>query len=450
MRRFATRLAIAVAGAGVLSGCGSWKRVGSADQPQASDALTQVFNLKAYYQRLGRFAAGDPLPFVGTVAFTAAPGDTDLAILGLSLENRSLAFQKEGKSFVANYRVDVSFERKGVPAVLGGQDEVVRVHTFQETQRADESVLFQKVFRLAPGTYHATVTLRDPNSNGQSRAEADFTAPAFRPGSTTQPILAYQATGRGTLADPLKVVLNPRGAVGYGGDTLLAYVEGYQFARPTRVPFEVRTEEDSVVYRDSLDFRGDRPVESQVIRMRPDSMALGELKLVVGSGSSARSVSALVSFSSAWVVTNFDEMLSILRYFGQDTRLSAIRKAPPGQRPALWHQFWAATDPDPTTSENEALNRYFSRIAIANARYKEEAVAGWRTDRGEAFIRLGDPDETYDTSPGTVNRTLVWTYVTYRTTLYFFDETGFGRFRLSPGSRANLESVAQRLGRRNN
>lgn len=443
MRRLALPLAAVVA----LAACGNWKRVGSTDQPKPVESLTQIFNSQAYYQRLGRLAAGDPLPFVGTVAFTAAPADTDLATVGLSLANHSLSFQKEGQGFAAHYRVDVSFQRTGQPAIAGGQDEVVRVATFAETQRADESVLFQKAFRLLPGTYHVVVTLRDANGTAPSHAEADFDAPRFTPGSTTRPILAYQATGRGELSDPLRIVLNPRGAVAYRTDTLLAYVEGYRFARPTKVPFEVRTQEDSVVYRDSLEFHGDRPVESQVIRMRPDSISLGEFKVEVGQGAERKSTSALVSFSSAWVVTNFDEMLSLLRYFGPDAKLNELRKAAPSERGRLWKEFWAETDPDPSTPENEAINQYLGRVTLANARYKEEGIPGWRTDRGEAFIRLGDPDETYDTSPGTANRVLVWTYVNYRIELYFTDETGFGRFRLTPASRAALEETAARIGR---
>jgi GWxTD domain-containing protein len=202
-----------------------------------------------------------------------------------------------------------------------------------------------------------------------------------------------------------------------------------------------------VVYADSLDFHGGTPVESQVIRLRPDSMALGELKLVVGREPNERSTSAVVSFSSAWVVTNFEDMASMLRYFPHGGAVDELRRAPLSQRGAAWRKFFAETDPDPNTPENEALDRYFARVALANARFREEGVPGWRTDRGEAFIRLGEPDETYDTSPGTANRVLRWTYINYRVSLYFTDETGFGRFRLTPTSRADLEQAAQRLER---
>jgi GWxTD domain-containing protein len=301
---------------------------------------------------------------------------------------------------------------------------------------------------MTPGTYKVTATVRDASSTSESHATGDFTAPSFASGSISAPILVYQATGRGTLAEPLTLVLNPRGAVGYGSDTLLAYIEGYHFSTPTTIPFEVQDEQQHVVYSDSLHFRGGRQVESQVVRVAPDSISLGELRLVVGSGQGERTASALVSFTQAWVVTNFDEMLDLLRYYGQDERLSAMRKAPASDRSRLWREFYTATDPNPSTPENEALNQYFSRLSAANARFTDEGVPGWRTDRGEVLINLGTPDEVIENSPGSSERRVIrWTYTNYRLALYFQDETGFGRLRLTPGSRSEYERVVTRLRR---
>src|SRR3954468_7771955 len=433
--------------AGSALGCGSWKRVGTKDAPAPADQLTKLVNVTSFYQKLGRLASAEPLPFVGSVAFGAGSADSVIAVLGLSLENRALAFQREGNLFVAHYRVSLSFQRSGTRPVELTRDEIVRVPTFQETLRADESVLFQQVLRLTPGPYDVNVTVRDASSTAESRAHGRYTAPSFQAGSTSAPILAYQATGRGSLTDPLSIVLNPRGAVGYGADTLLAYIEGYNFPGPTTVPFEVLDEQQNVIYDDSLRFRGGRPIKSQVIRLAPDSISLGELKLEVGSPPAQRSVSALVSFSQAWVITNFDEMLDILRFFGQDARINALRKAPASQRSTLWRQFYAETDPNPATPENEALNQYFGRISTANTRFSDEGVPGWRTDRGEVFINLGAPDESIESTPGQAGRIIRWTYLNYRLALYFEDDTGFGRLRLTPGSRSEYERTLNRVRR---
>jgi len=441
------RVVLTVLLGGAALGCGSWKRVGTQDGPAPADQLTQLVNVSSFYQRLGRLAAAEPLPFVGSVAFAAGPADSVITALGLSIENRALAFQREGNLFVARYRVTISFQQEGARAVDLARDEIVRVPTFQETLRAEESILFQQILRLTPGKYKVQVTVRDAGSTAESRAQGEYTAHSFNPGTTSAPILAYQATGRGALTDPLSVVLNSRGAVGYGADTLLAYVEGYAFPEATTIPFRVQDEQQNVVYTDSLRFRGGRPVESQVIRVAPDSISLGELKLVVGSGTDQRSASALVSFSQAWVITNFDEMLDLLRYFGEDDRVSAMRKAPPAERSSLWREFYAETDPNKTTPENEALNQYFGRISAANSRFTDEGTTGWRTDRGEVFIALGAPDESIETSPGTAGRVVRWTYLSHRLSLFFQDETGFGRLRLTPGSRAEFERTLNRVRR---
>jgi GWxTD domain-containing protein len=440
------RLVLVAALAASAIGCGSWKRVGSDEQPKPTETLTRLLNTQQFYQRLGRLAAGDPMPFVGTVAFAAGPADSVIAIIGLSLENRAFAFQREGNSFVARYRVSLSFKREGAPPVDLAREELVRVATFQETQRADESVLFQQVLRILPGTYKVTATVRDASSTSESSATADYTAPKFGKGTYSAPILTYQATGRGSRADPVSLVLNPRGAVGYGSDTLLAYVEGYGFAEATKVPFEVLDEQEQSIYSDSLRFRGGREVESQVVRLAPDSVSLGELKIVVGSHPE-RSASALVSFTQAWVVTNFEEMLDLLRYFGHDEEIAAMRKAPAGDRARLWRDFYEATDPNSGTPENEELNQYFSRVNAANQRFKDEGIPGWRTDRGEVFITLGPPDESVESTPGTSSRIIRWTYLTHRLEIYFQDETGFGRLRLTPGSRAEYERILSRVRR---
>lgn len=441
------RLALCTLVAGALLGCASGGTQGgsrTAPAPAADDAAGSALTV---YRRIGRLAAPDPLPFIGTVAFAGGAGDTALTILALSLSNKSLSFEREPNGYTAHYRAEISINPEQGTPVTVAREEVVRVSTLQETTRIDESVLFQQNFKLLPGRHHIVVSLRDVASGVESRAEGDYEAPRFPAGTTSEPILAYQAKGRGERSDPLQLVINPRGTIGLSGDTLLVYVEGYALNGARSVPFEVRTDRDSVVYRDSLRFRGGRAVESQVLRLTPDSLALGEIRVVVGAGDAARRVSALVSFTSAWLVTDYDEMLNVLRYFGPNPYLDSLRKAPPADRTRLWRAFWRATDPNPKTPQNEQLDEYFARVAAANAQIKEEGVPGWHTDRGEVFIVLGPPDEASENGQSS-SRLIRWVYQNYRLTLFFADESGFGRYRLIPQSRSEYERLVARLRRR--
>src|SRR5439155_1585240 len=114
----------------------------------------------------------------------------------------------------------------------------------------------------------------------------------------------------------------------------------------------------------------------------------------------------------------------------------------------VWQQFYKATDPVELTPENEALDGYFRRVQIANQRFREAGEPGWLTDRGEVFITLGEPDDVFDFTSDVSRsgiRGVRWTYREHRLTLFFQDNTGFGRFRLTPLSRAEFQRiVAQR------
>ena len=233
----------------------------------------------------------------------------------------------------------------------------------------------------------------------------------------------------------------------YGGDTLLALVEGYNFTEPTAIPLEIIDDLDNVIVRDTLRFAGGREVEPQVVRLVPDSQPLGELRLVVGTGSARKESIALVSFSSAWILTNYAEMVDLLRYFGHDDQVRQLKKAPASERPRLWQEFYRQTDPVPVTPENEALEQYFGRMAIANQRFTNEDLPGWRTDRGMVFITLGEPDQIYNGDTSVQGRIIRWTYTQLRLELLFEDESGLGRFRLTSDSRTAYGQVLSRVQR---
>ena len=455
---------LALAGA-ALTGCGSWQRVGEKPGPTTEHEVTQMFDANGLFARLGRLVSSQDVQYIGSVAFVPGPRDSTIAIVGISLANRAFAFERSGKGFGARYRIEYEFARPGAPTIIVGRDKSILVGSFQETMRTDESVIEQQKVVLLPGEYQVNVRVRDLGNSQTGTATQRVTAPAFVPGTYTAPILAYSLRSRGSRDDSLSIVLNPRGTVAYGGDTLLVYVEGFGYTKPADLPIEVRDQHDSLVVRATMHFAGTGGVEGRTLRVVPDSAPLGRLEVLVGpddaihnnvptnrfaiapGGDAIHRTNALVSFSSAWVVTNFEDMLSLLRYFGENRRVEAMRRAKNSDRIALWQEFYRATDPDVATPENEALDQYFSRIAIANQRYRETGFSGWRSDRGEVFIILGDPDIVQDQSAQlqNANRVIRWEYPSYRLFIYFQDITGFGRFQLTPQSRSEFERVRARI-----
>ncbi len=436
----------------VLSGfaCGSPGAPPGQVVPSTEQTLGELFNLPSVYQRLGRIAAGGPMPFVGTAAFLAGRGDSTIVRIGLSFENHAFAFSREATGFTSRFRVEYNLARGaaggggggggGQPAVQAVRDEIIRVGSFAETQRSDESVIVEQGFLVVPGSYTLTVTVRDPTSNVSSRAEQVLEVPALGTGAITLPIFVYEARARTRVTDSVALLLNPRGTVANGGgDSLLMYVEAYDLPERTTVPVTVRDDRDSILYQAVIPFEGRRPVEGRVLRVASDAPPLGQMRVSVGEGIEARRATALVSFSRSWVVTNYDNLLALLRFFlWAPDRLNALREARAPDRPRLWREFWEATDPVRSTPENEALDQYFMRIAIANDRFKDEGGAGWRTERGEVYVTLGEPDQAVENPPGSELRIVQWVYSNYQAVITFTGPIGFSRLRMTTQSRGEF------------
>ncbi|HMJ59918.1 MAG TPA: GWxTD domain-containing protein [Gemmatimonadales bacterium] len=451
------RRAVAVAAlVFVAGGCGTWQRVGSSDAPAPGTTLPRLFDATSMYRSMGFLATSGPLPFVASIRYLRGPApDSTLALFALSLANTAITFQRSGAEFVAEYRLEVVFKADSglVPTRHIARDESVRVRSFQETLRADESVIFQQFVTLPPGTYQVSVMVRDRNGPAFSRTEVVDTAPDLwrRPGLAA-PIPVYQATVRTQTSALPTLLANPRATLPYGTDTLRFYVEGYGITERARLVARVVDGSDRELWRDTVALQGDAALAGTAIAVAPDRLPVGqaELRITPVAGGDTARARFLVSFSNQWVITNFEEMMSLLRYFDEQEWVDSLRKASAERRPVVWREFWKATDPVSITPENEALDDYFRKVQQANVRFPDEGEPGWLTDRGEVLITLGEPDEILDLSSGMDRsglRAIRWTYSNLRVVLYFQDQTGFNHFRLTPTSRAEYQRVRARVRR---
>ena len=441
-----------------LNGCGSLQPSGApALAPGHGTGSPRLFDASAVYRSLGALVGGGTLPFVASVRYLAgSTPDSTLALFSVSLTNQTLTFQRRGEAeFVAEYHVEASFWRDSTnlqPVRQISSDEQVRVRNFQETLRNDESVIFQQFITVPPGVYAVGALVRDRNSPGFSRAERIDTVPRFDGPGLSKPVAVYTAEGRLERSVPPRLVANPRATLPYGPDSMHFYVEHYSGAGPDS---EIAAIEARVVdagnrelWRDSLPLAGSQAVAWATIVIVPSKLPVGAAELqTVAAGDTTRA-RFLVSFSNQWVITNFDEMMSLLRYFDRQDWVDSLRRSAPEHRPDVWREFWKATDPVPLTPENEALDDYFRRVQQANIRFPDEGGPGWLTERGEVFITLGEPDEMIDltnTTDRSGTRVLRWTYTSQRLTLYFQDQTGFSHFRLTPSSRSDYQRVLMRV-----
>ena len=413
--------------------------------------LTGAGEMQRLYRSMGLIAGSGTLAFVASASFLTAPSpDTTLVLLALSLPSRSLAFTREGDRYAAEYSVHVE-ARRG-PTVVAQVDarETVRVPTFRETSRTDESIIWQQYLRLAPGRYSLAIALKDESGLRNASEEVSLEVPRLAAGAIATPIAVYEAIPRTSVDSLPRLLVRPRSTVTFGADSLLAvYLEAVGPQAPAAVNVRVVGEGEQELWSSTIALTERMAVRSATIAVPVTRLGVGISNLVVtapGRTDTART-RLLVSLGDDLPIAGFDEMLNYLRYFAPANRIKPMRDATPVQRAEAWAKFLKDTDPVPGTPEHEGLRDYFARIRAANQRFREDGPIGWQTDRGTAFVGLGDPDNVYDSAlqdPSARVRQQVWEYRAIRLTLVFLDQTGFGRWRLGASARAELENAIRR------
>ena len=686
-RSFAVVLLAALAAGCVGSQAGGMGQGGPhAGPPTPVPQLDSVpFRARTIYRRMGMMVDSTRMPFVASLRFlkSTAP-DSTLVVFGLSFANRVLNFRRDEREFVAAYHVEVTMRRDSTYTRTLSRDATIRVATAPETMRRDESVVFQQLLTVPPGHYTVTVVLRDLNSPAYARVDMQDTVPLFPFTALSVPLPLYEGAGRIRPDSLPRLVVNPRGMVHFGTDSLKVYVEGYGLPSGTRLAARILDADSVELWKDTLTLSGGAATGALIAAetaagaegkgasvggagamglvtgaesgaaagagaralmgagagagvigaadagaaaragtqglvgdagsagggggaegagsaaaqgarglvgagaavagapaatgeglqagaavgaaMRgllapgdslgaatgadsahpagvADSSGAPAGALAAGAGASptggaqaagpgalrgaltAAGVAAgagamvgaeavgtrrpgggggagqlagmptgagargrgtpmpvglmsgtfiippsvlplgvqtfqvhavgaaaqatapfLVGFSDPWAVRTFPQMLSLLRFYSRTDLVAKLGAAPRAERAAAWREFYEGTDPTPESTRHDSLEAYFQRIELANRRFLEPAGPGWRTDRGEVFVSLGEPDQSYEV-PGRNASGIRWEYTLLHLTLSFEDPEGTGQYHLTLQSRIDYErGLAQARG----
>jgi GWxTD domain-containing protein len=410
---------------------------------------------------MGLIATGNPLSFVGKIAYFATQSpDTTLMLASVSIPNKSLSFVREGDSYRAPYEVHLIVSQNGAQTAEVNSMEIVRVPTFKEINRTDESVIFQHYFKLRPGSYTISFQVRDAGSARSATQEGEITAPALRAGQLSTPVVVYEATSRVALDSLPHILASPRSSAVFGQDSAVTiYLEGYGNGPRLPVNFVVENDRGASIWRDTVVLNRRGNLLSGSVRIPISRVGIGIANVVFTrtDGGALAKMPVFVSFGNDIPLITWEEMLLQLRYFAAADRIRSLRDAPVDRRGIVWAEFLRSTDPVPGTPEHEGLQAYFTRILQANFRFREEAGgrSGWLSDRGKVFVLLGEPDQIYEqtsnvplTSSAVTSRSRVqyWEYGQYRIRFLFYDESGTGnRWRLTPASESDFQSLNARI-----
>jgi len=407
------------------------------------------------YRQIGLMATPSPLAFVGKISmFATGRPDTTLVLVSISVPNRALTFTREGDRYRAPYEVKLTMNLGDVEAATINAMEIVRVGSFREINRTDESVIFQHYFHVPPGSYTLTAMIRDVGGSRTATQQALVRVPTLSIGRFATPLLVYEALGRSILDSVPRLLASPRSSAVFGRDSTVAiYVEAYGQGTRLPVDFVVRNDKGAQLLRDSTILARTGSLFSGIVNVPISTVGVGIARVSFTRRDSPDSARAplFVSFGEDIPLMSFEDMLGYLRFFASPSRLNALRTAPLEKRATIWAEFLRATDPVQETATNEEMQAYFGRIQQANSQFRADRNPGWLSDRGMVFVSLGEPDQILERNVNSVmstsqigsnTRIQIWQYRQHNSQLVFYEDTG--RWRLTRPSESEFLSLNAR------
>lgn len=433
---------------------------GSSPSPVASLSPEQARDLSVVYNQMGLIATGSPLSYVGKIAYFATRSpDTTVLLVSISIPNRMLSFVRDGDTYRAPYEVRLKLSQGNTEVKTIDALEIVRVSTFKEVNRTDESVIFQNYFKVPPGSYTISFLVRDAASNRSASQEGAIAVPRLAAGDLSTPVLVYEASQRSTLDSLPRILASPRSSAVFGQDsTVSVYLEAYGQQARLPVTFVVQNDRGAVTWRDTTVLERRGSLLSGAVRIPISRVGIGIANVTFTRADATDTVRTpvFVSFGSDIPLLSYEDLINQLRYYVAPERLRGLRETPVEQRGQSWAAFLRASDPAPATPEHEGLQTYFARLQQANLRFRDDGAGrtGWLADRARVYVVMGEPDQLYEqTTNGPITRTSVsqrgrlqyWEYGQYRVRLTFYDDTGSGRWRLTPISETEFQNINARL-----
>jgi GWxTD domain-containing protein len=389
---------------------------------------------------------------------TLQPGDGGLETrIDYRMDRGELLFERSGGAYRGAYEIRVIFYRaKGGEQVTGDAfQRTLRVANYSDTRLRGADVIGHVTLRAPSGKYKIQVVVTDLVAERASGTEIRFEVP-----EDSDQFVWFTDLSLGTSRDsigqgaPSSDEFTPVPSRRFGLNLPDLAVRGELVDhRPAaaggaveryRMGMRVLNDLQETVWRGDTTIArtGDRTPFLIRLRLRP--LEAGGYRLLFDLASPSitppgkkkpvpvrRERDFRVDQTSENVAWESRSSLDVLKYIANQGEIDEIERLDgPEARKAFWERFWKVRDPTPDTGPNEELEEFYRRVEYANQHFGV-GVAGWRTDMGATYIRLGAPDEVVS-NPFNFDRPpeQIWYYYKLRRAYVFVDRDGFGKYEL--------------------
>ena len=380
--------------------------------------------------------SGKPVFFSNILKFfSKEPGKFELQCFA-SLEYDRLHFIKEDSLFTAEYDFGIAvYDNEGSEIPIKQQKErrKLQVKKYTDTESRILKNIHSQKFVLPEGIYSVVLYARDVNSRQEYKIEEEV---SFEPQGAIYGVsepLVVQLKNLEFKPDSISPLVS--NVIDIKNDEAGIFFEVFaDNATPEyHVSYEIENYRGIVVARDQFKRAVRDKINYEIIKLRGDSIEIGNytmmIKIDLGGKKFERNINFLIKWKEFFI--NFSDLREAVRqmaYIVPDDTLNKVLKQSDQDVENYFKSFWKIKSLE-TIGSNPLMEEYYRRINFANIHFKVPKKQGWRTDMGQVYCVMGEPEEIQSFAfPKNQKPYEIWVYYS-KGQQYIFDYTG-GEFML--------------------
>lgn len=394
----------------------------------------QIFeNTNILFQE--QFFYSDPLVFYNKDSLKAR---VDIYI---QIPQTTLSFKRNQSTqkFESNFDLTLNvYNSYGENILSNTSSETISNTDEQQKYLADNPEFRIKSYYLKPDFYKMETTLRDRNNYQEYKIEKRFEVQDYANKEVSVSSIMLLSDFK---TDSLgKKVIFPL-VTGNIGDLRDIYIffEIYNISEntfPLSINYKILSEKGTSIKDGSFSYVLSPGINQRIERLASVEYTTGLYRLELYSNVYT-SIFTQKDYVCKWSdlpmnIKDLDLAINQMLYIASSDQLDSIKDAPSQpEKERRFLQFWKNIDPSPKTAKNEIMNEYYNRVKIANDKFTNSYMDGWKSDMGMVFIIYGNPSNV-ERHPFEENSKPyeVWEYYDINKQFIFVDYTGFGDYRL--------------------
>jgi GWxTD domain-containing protein len=350
-------------------------------------------------------------------------------------------FKTEKGTYQAGYDINlVIYGPKNEPLLEKSSSGRIVVDTYEETNSRLKPIRQKISISLPPGEYRYVLQLTDSESHKSLQREQQLKLLSFSRDHLAVSDIVFINKIDSSGAHPF-FIPNMQRIFSNVKSTFSAYCEIVQpqGSEKVTVNYSVTTSTGQPVYQMAQDLNPAQSIFPLLVNFRDRITIPGDYIFIVEAKTASAIVKREQKFSVHWGnlavrEDNIDVAIEQLKLIAKGKDIEKLLNTPDAkERKILYDQFWQQRDPTPETPVNELKEEFFHRLDFANRTFAEIYTGreGWRTDRGQVYIKNGPPDEI-ERQPTELNMPTaeIWYYAKLQRRYIFSDRRGTGEFHL--------------------